>query len=104
MVNFSFSELCFLIHCFLFFYSITCLGEAKIIEVSHKIKRGYHEIKNDPNPEGTEAKKKDLKEKKVQLERDIEQLHHTIGLLEKETKFLSSFGERLGPNDKVTFS
>lgn len=58
-------------------------------------------VEKDPNAEKTEAKKKALNEKKIQLMKDIEQLEYTIELLEKERIFLSKFGERLGPNDKV---
>ena len=86
---------------FFLFLSVTCLGEAKIVEVSHKLKKGYHVVKNDPNPEETAAKKKNLEERREEIKKSIELLQYKAELLDKERKFLSSFGERLGPNDKV---
>ena len=78
------------------------MGEAKIIEVSSKVKKGHHVQKNDPNPEETAAKKKSREERRDELLKNLEQLQSQVELLEKEKKFLASFGDRLGPNDKVS--
>ena len=77
------------------------MGEAKIIEVSHKVKQGYHVKKVDPNPEETAAKKKSLEERKEELLKTVELVQSKAELLNKEKLFLASFGNRLGPNDRV---
>jgi len=81
---------------------VTCLGEAKIIEVSHKVKQGYHVKKVDPNPEETAAKKKSLEERKEELLKTVELVQSKAELLNKEKLFLASFGNRLGPNDRAS--
>ena len=78
-----------------------CFGEATIIEVSNRTEKIF--IKNAPptNAEETEHEIHDLKRKKIEIQKDVDQTKDMIALLEKERSFVTTYGQRLKPSEKV---
>ncbi|XP_065057197.1 protein F37C4.5-like isoform X2 [Rhopilema esculentum] len=81
---------------------VQCLGEAKILEVSHLSKKLYITELKDPNPEETKSETQILKETRIDTKNKIKKIQDRIQLLEKEKAFLNSYGERLGPVANVS--
>eukprot|EP00794_Sanderia_malayensis_P000194 gene194-808_t len=80
---------------------VQCFGEATIIEVSYK-----EEIINEEEPVSEEDNSNEiqkLKARKVEFEKQIEQVKQKITVLEKEKTFLINYGDRLktSPNDRT---
>ena len=78
-----------------------CFGEATIIEVSNRTQKIY--VKHEAaNLQETRSEIHDLKVKKIELEKQIVQIKARISLLEKEKCFITTYGDRLRPSDKVS--
>eukprot|EP00112_Aurelia_sp_Birch-Aquarium-sp1_P013061 Seg2757.2 transcript_id=Seg2757.2/GoldUCD/mRNA.D3Y31 product="hypothetical protein" protein_id=Seg2757.2/GoldUCD/D3Y31 len=80
---------------------VQCFGEATIIEVSNRTEKIF--IKNKPPSNAEKAKHEihDLKRKKIEIQKDIDQTNDMIELLEKERSFITTYGQRLKPSEKV---
>ena len=82
------------------FCRVQCFGEATIIEVSNRTKKIY--VKHEAaNLQETRSEMHDVKIKKIELEKQIVQIKERISLLEKEKYFITTYGDRLRPSDKV---